>query len=406
MTAIRTEALALLKSPHFFQRVLQAVRNAGLVGEEQNALVVFLVAVSRLLAKPLCLFIKGHSATGKNFLAQTVLRLIPSTHIFEITSATENAWSYQGKKLMHKVLYDQEMDQSSGSVRPSRLLISEDRLIRWITVRKNGKPVTKKVVTKGPVAPISTSTSNRLKIDDESRRISVWMDESPEQTSRIMDAQLELSAGLNDKDLALWREVQCLLAERAALPVRFPGWFKELNKYIGKSDVTLRRYYPAFLEAVKLVCRVNSFRRYPPDGVKLADLQVGFVDFAMTAIIFERAFSKSLAAREDDEMEIRGVVERVYVKTGRRPVSARDVARELRISRDRAYARLRKAANHGTIKRANRPERTNLKLYVPVPESRFLPDPAEVFQKVVCGGWRVRFVHPISGERVTYFRFD
>ena len=39
------EALKLLESPHFFNEFLRAVKKAGLVGEEQNALVLLIVVV-------------------------------------------------------------------------------------------------------------------------------------------------------------------------------------------------------------------------------------------------------------------------------------------------------------------------------------------------------------------------
>src|SRR6516162_8689898 len=59
-------ALALLGSPRFFCKLLEALEREGLVGEQRNALVVFIVVVSRLLAKPLNLFVKGQSSSGKN----------------------------------------------------------------------------------------------------------------------------------------------------------------------------------------------------------------------------------------------------------------------------------------------------------------------------------------------------
>ena len=64
--AAREKALELLQSPDFFNRMISVTKRMGLVGETINALVVYVVGVSRLLAKPLCLFIKGASSAGKN----------------------------------------------------------------------------------------------------------------------------------------------------------------------------------------------------------------------------------------------------------------------------------------------------------------------------------------------------
>jgi hypothetical protein len=49
---LKVEAYRILRSPFFFRRVLDATQALGLVGEEKNAFVVYLVGTSRLLSKP------------------------------------------------------------------------------------------------------------------------------------------------------------------------------------------------------------------------------------------------------------------------------------------------------------------------------------------------------------------
>jgi hypothetical protein len=66
-------ALKILNSRRFFNEFLAAMEKEGLVGEEQNALVLLIVIVSRLLPHPLHVFIKGRSSAGKNFLVRLLL---------------------------------------------------------------------------------------------------------------------------------------------------------------------------------------------------------------------------------------------------------------------------------------------------------------------------------------------
>jgi hypothetical protein len=180
------EARKLLRSARFFNEFLLAVKKVGLVGEELNALVLLVVAASRLLPRPLSLFVKGHSSAGKNWLVTRVLRLMPKSAMAEITSASDKAWNYSQSDFRHRVVYLQERNDAAGNVHPIRLLISEGKLIRIVTGFENGKRVTKKHVARGPVAAISTTTKNRLEIDDETRHISIWVDESKEQTREIV----------------------------------------------------------------------------------------------------------------------------------------------------------------------------------------------------------------------------
>jgi DNA primase len=182
---VEKRARKLLRSDRFFNEFLLSVKKLGLVGEQQNALVVLIVAISRLLPRPLNLFVKGHSSAGKNWLVTRVLRLMPKSAVAEITSASDKAWNYSQSDFRHRIVYLQERNDAAGTVHPIRLLISEGKLVRIVTGFENGNRVTKKHVARGPVASISTTTKNRLEIDDETRHISIWVDESKEQTRKI-----------------------------------------------------------------------------------------------------------------------------------------------------------------------------------------------------------------------------
>ena len=132
---------------------------------------------SRLLPHPLNAFVKGLSSAGKNFLVKLILAFIPRSAVAEITSASEKAWHYSGSDFCHKILYLQERNEAAGTVDPIRLLISEGKVVHIVPKWVDGKLVTKKLVARGPVASISTTTKNRLELDDENRHISLKMNE-------------------------------------------------------------------------------------------------------------------------------------------------------------------------------------------------------------------------------------
>ena len=52
-----------------------------------------------------------------------------------------------------------------------------------------GGTVTKQIMVKGPVSFIESTTSDTLHPENASRAIILKMDESPEQTQRILEAQ-------------------------------------------------------------------------------------------------------------------------------------------------------------------------------------------------------------------------
>jgi hypothetical protein len=130
-------------------------------------------------------------------------------------------------------------------------------------------------------------------------------------------------------------------------------------------------------------------------------LEVKYSDFAIAALIFDHVFVESLRRKTASDLT-REKVERLCAQK-QRPIGMKDLARNLEISESQAYGLLNRAAASGTIRRANKPEKANRKVYVPAPAPRFVPEPGELFQSLRLKT-PVRFIHPITGEVVEYRR--
>ena len=390
------EAKKLLRSPQFFNELLDALEKDGLVGEKESALVVYTGASSRILPHPLNVFVKAQSSAGKNFLIKKILRLLPKDAIVDITSVSDTAWSYMGDRLAHKVVYIPERNEAVGNVHPLRLLISEEEIVRYVTGWRDGKLVTKKYVAYGPVAAISTG-KRQLDIDDATRHITISLNETAEQTRRIAKSYTRQTTSLSEEELRTWRMVQRLLENKMGTEIDLPDWFDEVTNRLFVGDLRVRRYFPAFIEACRTVCLIRSFQKRES---KESRLTVDFADFAMAALIFDHVFVESLRLRKGVNETTRDLVERLSAQTGK-PVEAKDVAHALRVSKNRAYRMLSNAAKAGVITRANEPKKGNLKQYLAVPAPRFVPDPKRLFRKLHLKE-TVRIFHPITGEEIVY----
>ena len=306
-----------------------------------------------------------------------------------------------GQKLGHKIVYVKERNDLAGAVHPARILISEQALVHWVTARRGGRFVQQKYVTKGPIASVSTTTKDRVEVDDETRHISIWLDETPEQTTRIMRAAVEELQTMEANEVKCWHAVQQLIEKRAAVPIELPDWFADLVQYVRNDVLWARRYFPAFLQACKTVTLIRSFGRKAKNTKQ--QITVRFSDFAVAALIFNSVLDASIDRADDQDLEVQEDVRRICHRK-KKNASAADLAAEKGISQDRAYSLLRKAADVGSIVRANQPSKTNLKLYEPANPRPFLPDPVEIFEKVEGLPERVKFVHPITGKWVIYDR--
>lgn len=390
----------LLMSPTFFTDCLGALWRMGLVGERKNALVLYLLGTSRLLPRPLNVFVKGQSSTGKNVLVTKVLDLFPKDSYLVITSASDKAWYYSADSFENKIVYVQEQNKAIGSVHPVRLLISEGKLVRLASVRKKGSDhhTTERFEAKGPIAALSTTTKDRLEIDDETRHFSLWMDDGPEQTKQILKGYVRQPEPLSTEDVVVWRAAQELLAERTGIEIILPAWFDELAEAMVNAghDVRLRRYFPAFCQACRAVALLRSFQH----GKTVDRLEVDFADFAIAHILLDSVVSESLHHEGDQMLEttqcIRGLVER----TGE-AVLIQQVAEVLSLPYKRAAERIQDAERAGLLQRANNPEARNVKRFVATSPQQLLPVPSALFRKLRLDR-PCSFHHPLTGELVAY----
>jgi hypothetical protein len=397
----RAQALTLLESQFFFNRLLAALDKDGFVGEEQAKLAIYIVATSRFFRRPLNVILKGPSSVGKNFAASHVLRLIPPKDVKEISSTSERAWSYAEEDLCRKIIYLQERNQAAGAILPARLFISEGKLIHSVSERSGRGFSTAEHVAYGPVSFISTTTKNQIQSDDESRHISIHCNSGTEQTKRILDRYASEKRQLGKGELRAWRQVQRLVGDRADVPVSLPPWFPRVAQNTYANDVKVRRYFPAFIEACKVVALLRSFQRFESVPTRV---EVDFADFAITTQIFEGVFTESLHSSSDLTLETRKNIEILSNESGGAPVDSKALAQRLGISKDRAYNLLRRAAATAVIRRANPPAKTNRKFFLPVPLPRFIPDPQIILDCSPEIESPVEFVDPFTGEKIIFRR--
>jgi hypothetical protein len=199
--AERKAALQYLKAPGLLGRTRQAIGQSGIVGEEFNALIAYLIYTSRTRETPLHLLCLGASGTGKTWLQEKVGELIPEEDKLEITTLSMNAFYYFGKdELKYKLLLLEDMDGADHVLYPIRELQSKRRISKTVTLKDskgNLKTVTLNV--EGPVCISGCTTREQMYEDNANRCILLYMDNSPEQDIKIMDYQRRMSAGMIDK---------------------------------------------------------------------------------------------------------------------------------------------------------------------------------------------------------------
>jgi DNA primase len=190
-------AISYLKAPGLMERTNRDIGLTGMVGEENNRLLMYLVFTSRLRQQPLHIISLGSSGTGKTYLQEKVSELIPEQGKLEITILSENAFYYfDRKELKNKLVLIEDLDGAQDVLYPLRELQSKRRISKTIPVKDskgNLKTITLQV--EGPICLAGTTTRERLFEDNSNRSLLIYLDSSPEHKEKIMEYQRRLSAG-------------------------------------------------------------------------------------------------------------------------------------------------------------------------------------------------------------------
>lgn len=255
----KNRAIRYLKAPNLLQRTNEDIGKTGVIGEEINRLLMYLVFTSRLREQPLHIVSLGASGTGKTYLQERVSELVPEQDKLEITILSENAFYYfDRKELKHKLVLIEDMDGAQEVLYPLRELQTKRKISKTIPVKDSkGNLRTITLHVEGPICLAGTTTRERLYEDNANRSLLIYIDNSQEHKELIMDYQRKLSAGKIDSKTEtmlkeLFKDMQSVLK-----PVKVRNPYAELLKlpaYVFK-PLRTNAHYLAAIETITFYCQ-------------------------------------------------------------------------------------------------------------------------------------------------------
>jgi hypothetical protein len=255
LTAEETEAAKeFLSESNLIQRTCEYIGKSGVIGEELNRILMYIIFTSRKLSHPLHIVSLGSSGTGKTHLQEKVSELIPDEDKLEITTLSENAFYYFGQReLSHKLILIEDLDGAMNVLFPLRELQSKKRISKTVTF-KDSRGITKTITltVEGPVSVAGCTTREKIYEDNANRSFLIYLDESEAQDEAIMHYQKMKSAGLVDTDTE--NKIRNLLqnCQRLLQPVSIRNLYApmlQLPKEVFKPRRT-NKHYLDFIEAV------------------------------------------------------------------------------------------------------------------------------------------------------------
>jgi DNA primase len=263
--AEQEEAEKYLTEPGLVRRLQDDMDALGYVGEEEAKLLVYLIATSRKLPRPLSGIIGSGSGAGKSFLAELAEQLTPPEDVVLFSKLSPQALYYLPEDyLSNKLLVLEERAGGEGADYAIRTLQSKDCLTQIVTLKdtETGQMAAKRFTVRGPIAYLETTTQSYLNQENTSRCFEIPLDESTDQTRRIHQHQRRARSlwGLKRniaKDVIRRRHHNL---QRVLQPVRVVIPYAEHLTFPARYLRT-RRDHERFLSLIEAVAFLHQFQR-------------------------------------------------------------------------------------------------------------------------------------------------
>jgi DNA primase catalytic core len=261
----REDAVRYLKDPNLVQNLVSDIRRIGIVGEDSNALALYLFSLTRKSEKPISAVVFGDSSAGKSYLVNCICSLIPKEDLLILSSASPRSFEHASEAMLkHKFIVVQEIEGMDEVEPIIRIMQSEGRLSRLVPVKNE---VTDKYESKHedvecPACIITTTTRDRVHPENSTRIFELYVNQTPEQTAEIHDLQRQrvtLEWAAKEREQA---DVKATHANAQRL-IRNLKVVIPFSKHISfpQDPIRSRRDFDRFLSLIQAVALFRQFQK-------------------------------------------------------------------------------------------------------------------------------------------------
>ncbi|MFW9928258.1 MAG: toprim domain-containing protein [Candidatus Thorarchaeota archaeon] len=350
----KQKAINWLREPDLLKRTNELIGKSGVVGEEINRLLMYLIFTSRLREQPLHIISLGSSGTGKTYLQEKISQLIPEEHKLEITTLSENALYYFDQtELKNKLVLIEDLDgaQDDKILYALRELMSKKQITKTIPVKDskgNLKTITLQV--EGPISLSGTTTREKLYEDNANRSILIYLDSDKKHKNQVMNYQKKLSSGKINKQKEeeikeFFKDLQSVLksikvvnpyAEKLNIPETDFKPLRTNAHYLNFIEVIT--FYKQYQRKIKTNLNGEKYIETTPEDIKEANN-------LLQEVLLTKSDELTKASRNFLEMI------KLYLKTqGKETFYSKELRREYRINPNTLKRYLRDLHSYGLIK--------------------------------------------------------
>lgn len=196
-------AMEFLSKPSLLKNIDKLLEQSGIIGEEDNRMMLFVIASTYKMPNLLHCLIQGTSGEGKSHLLNSIAQCIPQEDIMNTSRITKRSlYHYQDKELTNKLILIQDFDGLDEEAQFAFREMQSAKFLTSSTVSKDqfGNVRGKLKQVNCHFASLTATTKAEVYYDNMSRSVVIGVDESLEQTLRIVKQQNQKIAGLIDTE--------------------------------------------------------------------------------------------------------------------------------------------------------------------------------------------------------------
>ena len=322
------KAMEFLSKPNLIKNIDALLEQSGIIGEEDNRMMLFVIASGYKMPYLLHALVQGTSGEGKSHLLNSIAQCMPQEDVMNTTRITKKSlYHYQDKELTNKLVLIQDFDGLDDEAQFAFREMQSAKFLTSSTITKDqfGNVRGKLKQVNCHFASLTATTKAEVYYDNMSRSVVIGVDESIEQTLRIVQEQNKKIAGLIDSE----KEQQA--KELLRNSIRVLKSYVVVNPYADKIMLPLeakmlRRLNSQFQNFVSQITILHQYQRKTDSKGRLIATKD---DIELAVDIF---FSAIMIKVDELDGSTRQFFEKMkqYVKKQPKGTTHRFTAREIR----------------------------------------------------------------------------
>ncbi|WP_228466031.1 CHC2 zinc finger domain-containing protein [Chryseobacterium balustinum] len=264
-----------LEQKDLLKSLNQVIEKAGIIGEENSRLLLFLITISYLNKSPLHGIVQGSSGSGKTHIISRIADMMPQEDVLRFTRITESSLYNWGEfDLFQKIIIIEDLDGlKEDALYALREFISNQVLRSSVTIKdKKGNNKSSHKIVKGQFSSLSATTKGELYEDNMNRSFIVAINESEEQTEKIISYQNRRNAGEIDKST---QEKAIGFIQKI---VRNLKHYEVINPYATQIQLpnnvkNKRRLNEMFQSIIKQITIIHQYQRETKDNFLITEIE-------------------------------------------------------------------------------------------------------------------------------------